>query len=344
MDSQKLLERTTYTASLVSNRQDIDQQLDVLNQVTSKDTPTKADAERIIAVQGQLEDYLVTKERMRYFTRNSLKLQIEQHLLGNSTKKSKLLLFAIITTSVIVAIISALIPMLESTQHRVQVAGATACGLITVGSGIMFINALSSFRSELRKAFVVICTAVTLLGLSLLEQPFIEIFELRNYPVVSIIYPIPLLLSAILFYLGIKKYVQIVGLNNFWTSLRPVVALAIVTSVVAILIPHHPTNEIEFVHDLVAIIWSVMIAMPIISAIMLKMAEKKLPDLYRNPVHHLFLAMIPIAAVIGVRLILRILEGPVLEGTAAYILFSLLIIMGTGLLWAGYSFNKVSRY
>lgn len=345
MDKSKLIEKVTYTASLVSKRQDIDDKVDLLSSITASDRDlTDQDIQTINSIQGFLEDYLTSKETMRSFTPESLTLQIEQHLNGSTSNKSTTLLLSVIGVSILVAMLTLLLPSGASIQQKVQLAGATAFSLITIGAALMFLNALASFKSQLRNAFLIICAGVTILGLSLLEQPFLEFFALRQYPIVSILYPLPILLGAILFYIGIKKYVQTLGINNFWTSVWPILIGAGGLSLIAILPPHLITNESETVHDFAVIIWACMLTLPIISAIILKMSEKKLPDLYRSPIHALFLSMFPIITVILYQLIIRFVAGPYMQGAVAYTLFALVFVMGLSLLWAGYTFNKVSRY
>ncbi|HSE29059.1 MAG TPA: hypothetical protein VLA77_00535 [Candidatus Saccharimonadales bacterium] len=345
MDNQKLVEKVTYTASLVSNRQDIYDKVDTLSEITARGRQlTGQDIQTISSIQDFLEDYLTTKETMRSFTRESLNLQIEQHMAGDTSQKSKNLLLVIVSLSVLAALLSTLLPNSATFEQRIQLAGATAFSLITVGAAIMFLNALASFKSQLRNAFLVICAGVTLLGLSLLEQPFMEFFELRQYPIVSILYALPILLAAMLFYIGIKKYVQTIGINNFWTSVWPILIGGSILSLAAVFSPHLTTTESEAVHDFAAVIWGFMLTFPIVSAIILKMSEKRLPDLYRSPIRTLYLSMFPIIAVVLYQFVVRIIAGPYMQGIVAYVLFSMVFLMGLTILWAGYTFNKVSRY
>jgi hypothetical protein len=344
-DDKKLVEQIVYTASLATKPSEIDNILDSLRTITAKDaSPTPEEKQTLLNIQIQLEDYLVNKERFRQFTQESLKLQIQQHVSGDTSQRSKKLATIIVVASFVVAFFVFLIPGLADIQQRVQASATTAFSLITIGSGIMFFNALPAFQSKLKPAFIFICGGCTLLGLSLLEQPFLEIFSLRQYPIVSIIYPLPILLGAILFYVGIKKYGQIIGVNNFWTTHWPVLMLGLIFALTSIFAPHLPSNEPELIHKLAAIIWAVMLPLPVAAAVILKYTQALLPELYKIPIKALFLSMFPIIIVISYQLILRIVAGPFMQGLVAYVLFSLVIIMGLLLLRAGYIFNKVSRY
>lgn len=347
-NSSITIEQVTYTASLVSHPEEVDAALDPLRSITSRVNPSASlsqnDKEKLVSVQKQLEEYLVTKEKLRFFTRESLQIQIEQHMAGYRSKSSLIQLWIVIIIAAIGAGVAANLPFLKTIPQHVQAGGATAFSLITIGAGTLFLTALPAFKSALRQRFLLICAGVTLLGLSLLGPPIMEIFDLRQYPAVSIIYSIPLFIAATLFHIGDASYVRLLGIRNFWTTAKPILIAGTILTPVVWFLPHLPTNEPEFVHDLVASIWTWMLLMPTASAIILPMAIKKLPELYKPPIRLLFYAMFPIIAVVLYQCVLRIVAGPFMQGPVAYILFSLVIIMGLGLLRAGYAFHQVSRY
>jgi hypothetical protein len=345
--SSAFIEKVTYTASLVTRAEDIDKLLDPLRVITARSDPSKDlssdDVETLKRIQVELESYLVTKEKIRSFTLDSLHLQITQHMEGKQDNTSLIQLWIVVITAIIFAGIAANLP-LHTIQEQVQAGGATAFSVLTVGAASLFLTALPAFRSALRQRFMLICAGVTLLGLSLLGQPIMEIFHLRQYSLTSILYSVPILIAAILFHIGNARYVRLIGVKNFWTTATPIVVGGIFLSLVTWFMPHPPTSESEFIHDITAIIWAWMLLMPVTSAIILPMAIKKLPELYRPPIRLLFYSMFPIITVVSYQYIVRIIAGPYMEGPVAYVLFSLVIIMGIGLLRAGYSFHKVSRY
>lgn len=342
------IEQVTYTASLVSHPQEIDALLDPLRAITARTNSSaflsQNDKEKLASIQKQLEDYLLTKEKLRYFTRASLQIQIEQHLAGYRSKSSLIQLWIVILIASVGAAVAASLPFLETVPQRVQAGGAAAFSLITIGAGTLFLTALPAFKSALRQRFLLICAGVMLLGLSLLGQPIMEVFGLRHYPVVSVLYSLPIFLAAVLFHSGNAAYVRLIGITNIWTTAKPILIIGTTLSAIVWFLPHQPTGEPEFIHDLVALLWTWILLTPIASAIILPMAIKRLPELYKPPIRLLFYAMFPIIAVVLYQWVIRIIAGPFMEGPVAYVLFSLVIVMGLGLLRAGYAFHQVSRY
>lgn len=298
----------------------------------------------MLALQQQLEAYLVNDEKIRSFTAESLRVQIEQHVQGRTDTKSFARLCIVLCVAFGTAIAAATLLSLGSIEQRIQVGGATTFSLVTVGAAWLFLTALPAFKSELRKAFLVICAGVTLLGLSLLGQPIMEVYGLRQYPVVSLLYPLPILIAAILFHTGNAMYVRLIGVKNFWTSAWPVVISGVVLSAITWFLPHAPAKESELIYDTAATMWAWITVMPIASAIILPMALRTLPELYKTSIRYLFIAMFPIIAVCAYQYTVRVVAGPLMAGVVAYALFSLVTLMGLALLVAGYTFNKVSRY
>ncbi len=338
-----LIDKVVYTASLVSSPTDIDVPLDTLRKVTAReDGPLgQADTAKLNSLQGELENYLVTRERLRFFTRESLRVQIDQYMQGYTSSKSRILLLIVVGVAIALAVGAASLP-LSSISQRVQAGGATAFSAITVGAAWLFLAALPAFQSRLRQAFIVICTGMILLGLSLLEQPIIEIFELRE--VSSLLYPIPILVAATLFHIGNAMYVRLAGVKTVLTKAWPVVVVCLVASVITFFLPHPPSAEAELVYDLAAAIWVCILVLPVVSAIILAKAAQSLPELYKVPIGRLFQAMIPIIVVCAYQYVVRVVAGSYMDGIVAYVLFSLILVMAIGLLRAGYAFNKIIRY
>lgn len=88
-----LVEVVTYLASLASNPREIDPILDTLRIVTArmKGAPSDEDARELRKVWQQLEDYLVTQEKVRAFTREDLQQRIQHrfHFGGYLVKRAK---------------------------------------------------------------------------------------------------------------------------------------------------------------------------------------------------------------------------------------------------------------
>jgi len=349
MDSgTALINRIVYTASLATRADEIDPLLDPLRVITAKTNTAAAllptDKATLQAVQQKLENYLLTQEKVRLFTPESLRQQIASHEAGDSIRKSRLQLRIVIFISFVTALGLALFLPLDTPEQRGLVGGATVFSLLTVGAASLFLTALPAFQSQLRRAFLFICAGATLLGLSLLGQPIMEIFSLRQYPATSILYTVPIFIAALLFHTGDALFARLVGVKSRWTTPLPIVVGGVAMVLLSCLMPHDPTSESELVHDLVASLWGVMLLTPCVSAIVLTLAIPKLSDLYKRPISLLFQAMFPIIMVVTYQYVVRLFAGPYMQGIVAYVLFSFVTLMGLALIRAGYSFNKVSRF
>lgn len=345
--ASELYERITYTASLATSPTEIDTILDNFRMVSARISPNQQlnvrDQDTLLDTQRQLEDYLVNREHIRTFTPDSLRLQIEQHMSGEVNQKSRTQLLIVLYAAVGLAAGTALLPV-ESAEQRILVASTTVFSVMTTGAGWLFLTALHAFKSRVRRAFIAISTGVVLLGLSLLGQPIMEIFQLRDHPWVSALYPLSLLVATFFFYGGNALYARLVGVQSRWVTLWPVVVGCAAVSVCTWFLPHPYSHEPELIHDVASVIWGCMLVMSAASAVALYMSARILPELYKHPVRLWFYAMFPILAVVGYRYVLRTVTGPLLEGTAAYVLFIIVIAMSVSILRAGYAFNKVSRY
>ncbi len=83
-DAKTVLDMVTNTAGLASNPQDIDPILDDVRSVTSNlspgEPPSAADNQRLIGVYLRLEEYLITSEPLRPFTKGELRKRLSDGL------------------------------------------------------------------------------------------------------------------------------------------------------------------------------------------------------------------------------------------------------------------------
>lgn len=105
-------------------------------------------------MQQRLEKYLLTQEKVRLFTPESLKLQIELHEAGNSFRKSRMQLLIIMVTAFVVALSLALFLPLDTPEQRGVVGGATAFSLVTMGAASLFLTAQSASNPSCVGLFV----------------------------------------------------------------------------------------------------------------------------------------------------------------------------------------------
>jgi hypothetical protein len=73
MNARQLVDRIVYLASLMSEPQRVDTILDKLRVITARSSKlSDQDIKALKPIKNELEDYLVTKERIRSFTKASL--------------------------------------------------------------------------------------------------------------------------------------------------------------------------------------------------------------------------------------------------------------------------------
>ncbi len=84
------MDAVTYAAGLVSNSDAIDPILDNVRDITAKlqpgEAPSKEDIQSLINIYLQIEQYLVTKEAIRAFTKEDLRIRIDPPLLAAITR------------------------------------------------------------------------------------------------------------------------------------------------------------------------------------------------------------------------------------------------------------------
>jgi len=79
-----VLELTNYAASLASNLTDVDPFLDEVRRITAKGAPseslTNSDTQALLTVYLRIEEYLMTKEPVRSFSKEGLRSRIMPEL------------------------------------------------------------------------------------------------------------------------------------------------------------------------------------------------------------------------------------------------------------------------
>lgn len=346
----ELVEKVIYTASLVTNPKEIDETLDTVRLITARikggANRELSDKERaeLTAVQKKLEEYLVTRETVRSFTPESLQVQIEQHLSGAGRKKSRIQLAIILGLTVVAAIFAGVVVPRPTIDLHVTVGIATFLASLGLGAAWLFVSALHSFKSELRRAYILMCIAMVILSIGVGTQPLIEAFDLRQFPIVTYSRTLILLIGGLVLQFGVLRYVKLVGVKSWWATVYPILVVYPILAIIAWLAPHPPLPESELLHDAVAITEAWLTILPVLAMIILPMAISILPDLYKRPVKALFYSMIPVILLQVTSITIRFVNGEDYDGPLTYLVLVLAISMMSGFLRAGYIFNKVSRY
>ena len=353
MEAEKFLDRVIYTASLATDSQQIDSIMDDVRIITAsrgdKSNPlTYSDQQALADIQHKLEDHLVTQEKVRFFTRESLALQIEQHMQG-STRRERFALRSLVITilaALFAAVTTLLLPGVpgDISQH-IQLAGSIAFAIIHLGAAWLFMSALSAFKTKLRHAFIFISFGILVLSVGLVLQPMVEIFDWRRFSLITIIMSAPTLIAGALTYVGVRKYTLLVGAPSRWTSLWSFGAVAFTVVVATPFLPYIASyNPSPIIHHTAAIIQALAGICALFAFANMLQVGRRVADLYKPAARAYVLAL---GVSLGVSLYMygvRVITGVLLSGIISQVAALLLVILGISLIYAAYKFNKVSRY
>jgi len=348
MTSKTIIDQITYTASLASHPQEIDPLLDPLRFITAKMVDSQGlsteDLTTLNKVQRSLEDYLLNYEPLRAFTPETLQQKIRQHIYGDSQIKGRRQLRTIIILAVLLSIGGGLAPGINGLPLRIEFAVAIAFSVLHLGAAWFFYSALRTFKSPLRHGFQLITFGVILLGLNLLQQPFMEFFHLRTNPIMSIVFPLPLLLAASCFHDGDRIYSKLIGVQSRLISLKPVFVAAVVMAIFTLLLPQPSwVSEPPFFFKMGGLLNGWVMLTPLASFVILAKAARQAPALYRRATKALFQSMFAIIGVTSYVYIAGLLTGTLI-GPSTYVAFGFLIIEGSMLIRAGYAFSQAESY
>jgi len=349
MVAKAVIDKITYTASLVSHPEEVDTVLDPLRLVSARVDPNKElkghDLTTLTKVQGNLEDYLVHHETMRAFTTESLHKQIDRHVRGEQQHGERSRLRIAIIAAIILGIIGGFLPRNSLFAFHIEFGGVVAASMIHVGAAWLFYDALQAFKAPLRQGFGLVSFGVALLGISLLQQPLIEYFHLRGNPAMDFVFHLPTLIAASFFYHGNRVFSKMVGVRSKWLSWKLIIVLWVATAAFVMLMPvSKSVTETKIFFELGGILGCCIIWMPTASAFILHKAIHLVPTLYKPATKALYQAMFPIIILTTFTGASWIINGPKLVNLSAYIAFTLLFVEGAMLLRAGYAFSRAREY
>lgn len=351
LTNAQLLEKVVYTASLASDFKAIDNLMDTVRGVTavagSAENFSSEQRQTLLSVQQELERHLVQDERLRFFTAESLQVQIEQHLAGSrSARRGLIPVFVTLgVAAVSVVLIASFSRSGQNIQQSLMFGGAVTAFILNVGAAWLFLSALPAFKSTLRSAFKILCAGLVLLSVGFLEQPFIVAANLPPNSSLGMLLTLPVMLIAIFcMYLGIARYARLAGVISRSVSGRVLGIAAVAILATALFVPHH-THTDNLIVTVFAVAGHGWIGLLVIMATMLLIKTIKLSaDLYKPPLRALTQAILIsiLAALFQFGAMSR--TGAQLSGNSGLITFGLALVMGAMLVRAGYSFNKISRY
>lgn len=297
----QLIDRITYLASLVSEPSGVDPMLDKLRVVTAKPTqPSPEDIEALKSVQSQLEDYLVHREGLRSFTKESLHMNIERHFASSNPRQGakRKALQQIILTILGAGGVTGMLAVTNLLQGQVLLAFFIFA--LFVGLAIVFQTTKKDLVEHLHGSLNYLMAATIGTGLFALNFPIIAAnSSLNEHPMLQhggfLIGAIPVYLF---YYLAFYFYAKPLNVS-IPRVFRPVgVAItAIIVAVVAALLPHPVPAPNELFFDLAVIGFAVSVYFSGVAAVLGFMAVPKTTARYSK--NTLFLAVSMVMQTIG---------------------------------------------
>jgi hypothetical protein len=147
----------------------------------------------------------------------------------------------------------------SSLAFHVPLAMYTAVASLNVGAAILFLTSLSSYKAQLRRAYVAISAAIVLTAIGTLQLPILNGFDKWDSVwATSGIVSLPFLLSGLVMYLGMRSFGRLINAQSIFTKASIVVPAVIILSAGTILLPHVATTTAEKAFDASNIIlaWS----------------------------------------------------------------------------------------
>lgn len=348
--TKRQLDTIMYMASLASRPKEIDPILDTVRAVTASLPPggqlTPAQQQSLKEVERRLAIYLTRDEPLRVFTLATLQERIEARFAkGASLRSLRAMLAVILLATAAIGAVLLVLPLDLPRQTRFQMVGSTVFGILPAGAAIFFYTALKTFKPALQKAYRLICLGMLIFGVSLLDQPILDYYHVRESPYGAFAIAIPMLVAFGMIYQGVRQYAQVAGLRGRLFQLRTLLWVLAVASAVAIILPHATIlNFSEIFFDISAILLVALGMVGIMTGLMLFSLARTGARIYSAPQRTLGVALMLAGS--GALYILALRYAVGMTRPEGLFLISVLafIIAGSLFLRAGYIFNRAGRY
>lgn len=269
MSPRQRVDCIVYLASLISEPRSVDGVLDKLRAVTARSAePTTQDEEVLRAVQKELEDYLLHKERLRSFTSQSLQATVDRHLAANNPVKSaKQAAFKHIFITVGAAALVTLACFVSGLMKG-QIVLAFFIFTLFTGLAFIFQSVKKNLTAQLQGSVNYLMAATVGTGLFALNFPVISQLHLDEHPFfqhggfLELAVPV-----YVCYYIAFYLYAKQLGVA-IPRALRPVGAgvTAAVIAAVAVAVPHPVRTPDELYFDLALVGFAVSVYFSAIAA------------------------------------------------------------------------------
>lgn len=300
MDNQasdrRLIDRIGYLASLVSEPSSVDRTLDKLRIITATSTQelSSDDIKTLESIQVELEDYLVNKERLRSFTKESLQANVERHFAAADPTRdvNRMALKQIIITIVVAAAITGTLAGIGLMKGQVVL--AFFIFTLFAGVALLFRSFKKDIAEQLHGSLNYLMTATVGTGLFALHFPAIEASKyLVHHPLLQ---HGGLLVAAVpvyfFYYLAFYHFAKRLNVSIPW-ALRPlgVGATALIVAIIATALPHPVAVPHEIYFDIAVAGFAVSIYLSAAAAALGYMAVPKTTAIYSKSTFFLATSM-----------------------------------------------------
>jgi hypothetical protein len=347
---KRQVETVIYLASLASEPHAIESILDDVRSVTATMSPnaelTAEQSQLLKTVEEQLVRYLTEEEPVRDFTKDTLRDRIEARFAGGLSFSSlRWMLFWTLLVTLCVGAVLLMLPLDLTAKARFQMVGSTVFGILPAGAAIFFFTALRTFKPQLQRAYQLICLGMLVFGVSMLAQPILDFNHVRESPYGAFAIAAPMLIAFAMIYLGIRRYLGVIGLTSRLYQTRTLFIVLTIGSIIAIILPHANIPDFpEFFFDLSAALLIQLGLLNIMTGLMLLGIAKHSAQIYASAHRGLGIALILAGSGALYILLLRCLLGAARPDGPYALSILAFIIAGLLFLWVGYAFNRAGRY
>lgn len=347
-DAEKLVDRIIYLASLASKRDDVDPMLETLREVTSTwDRTQSITGEKhaqLEELEQKLKQYLINDDPVRAFNSESLAKRLADQVAGttdtNSDSNVRSFWF-VLGGSVLAAAIGFVAPPQPFSLSNLTLFSIPLFfTALHIGISWFYLTALRNFKSEVRRAFVVICIGILLFAVAFSHYALISAFGLTEHPLLRY-GGVTWLVSAplITIFYGLVLYARQVGVKSSLLRWPVVLGIFVASTVVVVVLPHAPVTD-EFLFDF----WTTGAVMVLVFGTLgfwlSRKVAKVLTTAYAIPMRWLSRYMFVLGpTTIGACAAIFVIGE--LHGTALFVVIAACGVLPQPLLlYTGYSFKK----
>lgn len=222
----------------------------------------------------------------------------------------------------------------------------SASAALLLGAAILFVLGLSSYKTQVRRAYTAIVISIILTAVGTIQLPVVNGFNLWNTPwVVDGGLALPFVFGGLAAYLGTRSFSRIVGTSTRLTRARIVVPAIVIFMILSIFLPHVtllPTTS-EFAYDLAnaVLVWSGLLYF--VSGCVIMQVRERIGAHYVHAMAWLSLGLLTSSLIITM-LFVDGLFTTATQDAVTNLSDVMIIIAGFIFMKAGYEFYKTTDY